>query len=233
LDCNFRITGIHPEIWDPVTGNIRKAHSFKQSGGQTSLPLFFAENQSYFIVFRRANKIAGSAAGTGQPNFPAATQVAEIKGPWKIKFDTRLGGHDELEFSGLEDWSAHPENSIKYYSGPATYINRFNFTKNTGGLNILLHLGVVKDIAQVFVNGIDAGVVWTAPWQIDISKYIIQGSNQLEIIVANQWTNRIIGDASLPDDKKITNTNIKYPKDKPLSPSGLLGPVNLISIPEL
>jgi hypothetical protein len=47
--------------------------------------------------------------------------------------------------------------------------------------------------------------------------------------VVNFGSNRIIGDQSLPDDRRFTRTNIrKLTKDTPLMPSGLLGPVRLM-----
>jgi hypothetical protein len=43
------------------------------------------------------------------------------------------------------------------------------------------------------------------------------------------WPNRIIGDLNLPEGKQpFTKTNvIKFKKNDPIRPSGLLGPVEL------
>jgi len=49
--------------------------------------------------------------------------------------------------------------------------------------------------------------------------------------VINLWPNRLIGDAALPPEKRLTNTNIVFKSDAPLLPSGLLGPVTLIGAP--
>jgi hypothetical protein len=49
----------------------------------------------------------------------------------------------------------------------------------------------------------------------------------LEIAVTNLWPNRLIGDAALPVEKRLTKTNIGLSKDQPLLESGLLGPVRL------
>jgi len=55
------------------------------------------------------------------------------------------------------------------------------------------------------------------------------GENRLEIDVVNFWPNRIIGDQSLPADRRFTRTNIRQLKrDTKLMPSGLLGPVVLL-----
>ena len=75
----------------------------------------------------------------------------------------------------------------------------------------------------------DLGVVWTAPWRVDVTRSVKPVGNTLEIDVVNLWPNRLIGDAALPPEKRRTKTNVqKFYRGKhaPL-PSGLLGPVTL------
>nr|MCU0780194.1 hypothetical protein [Akkermansiaceae bacterium] len=57
------------------------------------------------------------------------------------------------------------------------------------------------------------------------------GANNLEITVVNSWNNRIVGDLSLPPEKRVTRTNVtvRFNENTPLLPSGLLGPVKLRS----
>jgi hypothetical protein len=105
--------------------------------------------------------------------------------------------------------------------------------------SIRLCLGEVKCIAEVRLNGKDFGVVWTDPWSVELNGAVKAGKNELEIEVTNTWVNRLIGDAGLPENKRITKTNVRFlpepakrsfqgfsPKD-PLMPSGLIGPVRL------
>ena len=68
------------------------------------------------------------------------------------------------------------------------------------GKKLHLSLGVVKHLATVTVNGRKMGVVWTAPWTIDISDAVVAGDNKIEIAVTNVWANRLIGDEQEPDD---------------------------------
>jgi hypothetical protein len=84
------------------------------------------------------------------------------------------------------------------------------------------------NIAEVYINGQSAGVWWQPPFVQDITKLLKDGENKLLVKVVNLWPNRLIGDASLPENQRITQTNIKkFTKDHPLRPSGLVGPVNL------
>ena len=94
---------------------------------------------------------------------------------------------------------------------------------------LLLDLGEVKNLAEVFVNGKNLGIVWKKPFKIDAGNALKVGENTIEIKVTNLWVNRIIGD-SQPDVKnKITFTTMPFYKaNSPLLPSGLMGPVRVL-----
>ena len=80
------------------------------------------------------------------------------------------------------------------------------------------------------LNGNELGVVWCAPWQVDVTEAVTAKGNVLEIEVVKLWPNRLTGDQSLPEEKQFTRTTWSpYTKDSPLLPSGLLGPVNILS----
>jgi hypothetical protein len=255
-DCTFRVAGRRPEFWDPVTGEIRGLDEFETREGCTFVPLRFEPQQSYFIVFRKP------AAGAAQRrrNFPGQEKAGDIGGPWEVMFDPSWGGPGKIMFSALEDWTLRPEDGIRYYSGPATYGTTFDLpfhgdaSKKTPGRSrrqIRLDLGTVKNIARVRINGQDLGVVWCAPWQVDISRVVKASGNRLEITVANLWVNRLIGDERLPADSEYAEdgrlarwpewllkggprpsqgrfaftTWRHYSRDSSLLPSGLIGPV--------
>jgi hypothetical protein len=77
----------------------------------------------------------------------------------------------------------------------------------------------------VYVNGKLAGTAWTAPFLVTAAS-IKEKGNALEVRVTNLWPNRLIYDAGLPEDKRLTRTNINpYKPGDPLLSSGLLGPV--------
>jgi hypothetical protein len=92
-------------------------------------------------------------------------------------------------------------------------------------------LGAVKEIAEVSINDKAAGLLWRAPFQIDVTNALKEGANKLEIKVTNLWQNRMIGDLALPEDKRYTFATLKpYKKDSPLLESGLLGPITLLAV---
>jgi hypothetical protein len=163
----------------------------------------------------------------GAPNHPTFGAPTSVAGPWKVSFDPAWGGPGETEFQTLVDWTKHPDPRIRHYSGSATY--RTEFQASAGNTPTHLDLGMVESLCEVTLNGTDLGVWWSFPFRRDISEHLKPGANTLEVKVINLWCNRIIGDAALPPEKRLTKTNItRITKDTPLEPSGLLGPVRLI-----
>jgi hypothetical protein len=241
LDCTFRVSDRVPEIWDPVTAQMQPAKAFKRVAGRTVVPIEFAPHQSFFVVFSRAappeaatpslrdrdaDATRASHSQVTAANFPTFSPVQEITGSWMVKFDPEWGGPAEIEFASLEDWTKRPEEGIRCYSGTATYVKHFDLTRETTS-RLFLDLGTVKNIAEVRLNGKRLGILWTAPWQIEITDAVKPTDNLLEIDVVNLWPNRLIGDAALSAEKRRTHTNIQFKSDVPLLPSGLLGPIVL------
>ncbi|OAM89993.1 glycosyl hydrolase [Termitidicoccus mucosus] len=230
-DCSFRVGGRKPEIWNPLDGTMRAA-AHREERGRTALSLEFAPFQSFFVVFPA--KPSGLARQAGARNFPVQAPVRELSGPWTVKFDPAWGGPAEIEFARLEDWTMRAEDGIKHYSGSALYIKHFDYENDATAADdenarLMLDLGEVRDIAGVRLNGRDLGTVWTAPWRVDVTGVLRGGGNVLEIEVVNEWRNRLVGDAALPEERRLTRTNIPTDPKSPLLPSGLLGPVRLVS----
>jgi hypothetical protein len=235
----FRISGKQPEIWNPVTGEMLKANAFTQSNGCTTLPLEFNQFGSWFIVFRKP--IAIDAVGKATSNFPKVSPIVELGDSWKVTFDPEWGGPGEVGFPTLSNWIENSQGGIKYYSGTATYRKLFNLNEVNEGVKnengsvrrLYLDLGNVQDVAEVRLNGKKLGILWCAPWRVEITGIVKSSGNQLEIDVINLWANRVIGDLNLPKEKRFTKTHDGFRFDMirgstPLLDSGLLGPVRIM-----
>lgn len=223
-DVIFRVSGKQPELLNPVTGEIRELPEWSEKSGRTVVPMTFAAKESSFVVFR---KQAQAGKTRGAKNFPELTALKPLSGPWQVSFDPKWGGPESIVFDKLVDWTQRPEEGIRYYSGTATYQKNFDLPVSTSDQPLYLDLGELSCIARVRLNGQNLGVVWTAPWRIDITDTVRPVGNQLEIEVANHWLNRIIGDEKLPPEQRFTQTNVES-KNTPLQPAGLLGPVGLL-----
>ncbi|SFL53161.1 alpha-L-rhamnosidase [Porphyromonadaceae bacterium KH3CP3RA] len=242
--CGFRVEKARPVLWDPITGNMYKINDVASDRHLTSMTLEFEPYQSYFIVFDKKN-----ISHEYDSFFNTESVITTVNGAWNVSFDPTFGGPAEIVFDSLTDWTDHHLDGIKYYSGIATYTIEFDLPS---GLSeefnkYYIDLGDVKNMAQVKLNGKDAGTVWTYPWKLDVTSLVKSKNNLLEIKVANLWINRLIGDENLPDDgirqgewpdwivrkekrpgKRYTFTTYKhYSADSPLEKSGLLGPVTI------
>lgn len=213
-----------------MTGEIRDLPDYHERDGRTTIPIDFAQGQSFFIVFRKAAKV--TADSTAERNFGELCDICELGGGWEVSFDPLWGGPEKLvTFASLEDWAKRPEDGIKYYSGKATYRKSFDCPVGGNVGRIYLDLGRVRELAGVRLNGKDIGVVWCAPWRIEITSALQAGENKLELVVANQWVNRLIGDSGLEQGKRYSWTTWNpYKPDSPLLESGLLGPVLVRSL---
>ena len=175
----------------------------------------------------------------------------EIAGPWQVSFPPHLGAPSQVTLPQLISLHQHAHPGVKYFSGTATYSNKFIFSSTTKGL--YLDLGWVHVQAQVRVNGRDLGLLWKPPFRVDITSAVRPGENKLEILVTNQWVNRLIGDEQLtPENEYAADGHIKaipdwylqgkpkpaggrttfatwkhFDKNSPLLASGLVGPVRL------
>ena len=191
INCEFRVAGLQPELWDALNGNIRKAKAFNQNDGITTVPLILEPYASTMVIFSK--KIDRNKQGTAQQNYPEYKKVKNITGPWIVNFDPGWGGPESVIFPELTDWTKNLNDGIKYYSGTAVYNNTFTMEDEPQqNKHYFLQLETVKDvgIAQVKINTKDKGVLWTKPFRVEISDVLQKGENQLEIKVVNSWYNR-------------------------------------------
>lgn len=222
----LRVKGMQPELWDAVTGSVRKLPAYTQTETGTSIPVKLDAYESAFIVFR--DKVSQSGTSSIEDNYPPTKVVAELNNNWTVVFDkAKRGPAEPVKMDNLIDISTSENPDIKYYSGVILYKNTFkleNISSKEDGLYI--NLNNVCAMAKVKVNGKYAGGVWTAPYRVDISDFVKEGENEVEIEVTTTWVNRIIGDLNLPEDQRGTWVTAQpWRADSPLHKSGLVGPV--------
>ena len=245
-NCVFRSTKGNPELWDPITGDIRPLPTFQENENTTTIPMIFGPHTSYLVVFGINSSIDRQVPG----NFPVLSESVNIEGPWMVSFDTLWGGPGNIEFKNLLDWTSSADPGIKYYSGKAIYKKAFHISKRqlaNKKQDFYLDLGKLENIARVYLNGQEVGIVWTNHL-LNITRYLKKGKNNLEIEVANLWVNRLIGDENYENDqsengdwpswlengeKRPTKrytfvTHNFYRRNDPLLASGLMGPVRIL-----
>ena len=224
VDASFRVTGKAPELWYAETGKAQPA-SYNIADGRTTVPLHLEPWGTVFVVFRKPSKTTSpplpkakyATGGRGWPvecQLPAGPRCARVRHAWTRS----LRG------------ATVPDKGVKYFSGTGTYTKTIQASADwfKSGAKLWIDLGSVKNLAEVTVNGKSLGVVWHAPYRVDVTSALKPGANEVTIKVTNAWVNRLIGDQQPDATTKYTFADVKpYKANSPLLPSGLLGPVKL------
>ncbi len=191
LQLDFRQPNRMPELWDPALGTRGTAPVYRRTETGVSLPVTLEPWGSTFVVFRDALpkrwiEAAGEGIAAVRPGelLTSATSLdvvysdgvreriearplpagVAIAGPWDVEFRDGRGAPPNATFPELISWPDRVEPGIRHYSGTAIYRTRFEVAAPPDQHQVaMIDLGVVADIARVFVNGREAGVACTIP----------------------------------------------------------------------
>jgi hypothetical protein len=147
---------------------------------------------------------------------------------WHLRSDVRLvdgtSQRLDLDLDDLQDWRRLEP--FKHCSSPGDYATRFVLEEKhlAPGHRLLLDLGRVCDTAEVMLNDQWLTPALLAmPFQIPITSAAKLGENELLIRVTPTLRNRLVGYAA------EGHKEYKRFKHKSLAPSGLLGPVRVVT----
>lgn len=223
----FNVSATSAELWNPVTGEKREL-PFRIEENTTCISLRLAPRESYFIVLGKKETESGGYS------CKVKSGTMAIDTPWEVTFDAKMGGPQEkIVFDELEDWAKSADPRIRYFSGMATYRNKFVLDKKRVGASYHMNIPLTNSAAEVLVNGCSAGIIWCSPWSIDVTELLNEGENTIELRVCNCLWNRLVGDALLSEKERVTWQTHQLAKatDNTI-PSGIDGMVRiLISIP--
>ena len=223
-DLTLRVDAdnIYPQLWDPTSGEVRNLPQYTvNTDGTVSIPTSFHPLQSYFIVLRNGKAVTQVQSA----NFPDPVAVYDFTEHWNVDFDTaRRGPNDTVCMDSLINWIDSDNDSIRHYAGKAVYNTTINIPEINHDMQYYLDFTQVMVMARIFVNGEEAGGVWTLPYAINVTPYLKAGNNGIKVEVVNNWKNRLIGDKDIPEEVRQTKTNMHtYTSD--LQDSGIIGPV--------
>ena len=220
-EISFRTSGLKPYLWHPVTCAMEEV-SYAVKDGRTVMNLDFVPDDAYFVVFR--GRVEGESFTVAKAQ---ETVLTEVTGEWTVHFKTPFDEEKTVETSVLTAWDKHQDEWVRHFSGTATYTTTVHVPAFDGRL--ILDLGNVKNIAEVYVNGKEVATLWKSPFRVDITDFVDCDTFSLDVKVTNLWVNRLIGEAALkPEDRKIYVSAPFYKQSDKLLPSGMTGPVKLI-----
>ncbi len=243
--ADVRVTGHSPQWWDPMSGAVYAVQGIPAAKAY-GITLDLAPYESRLLVF------AGEPAGN-PPALPVRSggDTLDLSSSWTLTLASQPNA--PIVMNKLHSWADDP--ATKFYSGqinyrktiqiPAAFIEKHQVVLDFGdgapvpdphrtgpGMRALME-SPVREAAIVSINGQKAGSVWHPPYQLDITKFVRPGKNDISIQVGNLALNEMAGE-SLPNYRLL---NLRYGERfqaqdmdqvMPL-PSGLTGALKLVS----
>jgi hypothetical protein len=209
-----RIPGLagQASVWDCETGRV-DAIASEMRNGNTELQLAFDPYEAYWLV------IDGHQANVMKPVMTrqSGPEAMRITGEWTARLDpaaqpvleyrvrypeelTRAAGLP-IELKPWHDWGVLDQR----FAGHVDYERSIELPDLVSP--VILDLGTVHDMAEVWVNGQRVGSRLWGPYRFDVSQAVRPGTNVVRVRVGNLVNNNY-GDAQ---------------------PSGLIGPVVVCS----
>lgn len=184
-----------PELWDPYSGKISLAPEQEKTD---SVRVTLDSGESVFVVLNH-----GKSSYRKAPVLETTLLESRPAGDsWDVEFNPKMDERFSLKSFMLKDFSQCNEERLKYFSGTATYSRTVSLGKDdlVAGKRVSVDLGELNDIAELSVNGKKVAVLWYPPYRTDITDYVRNGDNLIEVAVTNNWANRLIGDEQYEPD---------------------------------
>lgn len=231
-------------FYNPMTGEIGRAATMDGDKG-TKVHVQLTSGESVILrTFNAlsADKIMAESGADGKlpdykyynPDEAAAVTLTR----WTLRFVESAPKVETVQFAmeRPKSWTELGDTVCDVTMGTGVYST--TFAVKDASVGYLLDLGDVRESARVRINGKECGVLFAVPFRMDISKYLHEGDNKLEIEVTNLPANRI---AKLDRDgvqwrrfKEINVVDLNYKKkdysDWAPVASGLNSDVHLIPL---
>lgn len=213
------------EFWNPLDARRYRLQSSENEAGNLQVRLNLAPDEAGFVVLRHPNAMPLASLYRYDNH---SDSVIAINNDWQVDF---LLAKDTLSLMmpQLCDWTLLDDERLKYHSGRAIYHRIINVAKIAENRRVFLCLSGLHAAASLRINGQVAGAIWCSPWEIDVTDYLQEGQNALEIQVVNQLCNRMIGDLYLPENERSTFATTPIVKlGDQLLPAGITDAIELI-----
>ena len=224
-------------IFNPLTADVMPA-PVRQEGNHTEVYLNLASGESC-ILQTVVGPIVDAEPTVVSETAPLMTiDLTDLS--WKltpVAFDT-FEPVAETSLPSLMPWTSLSK-AWQTGKGTACYSTVVSLNKKqlSEASRWILDLGDVRESAHVYINGEDAGVLFCAPFQLDVTSYLHKGKNQISIEVTGLAANyvaemdrrdikwRIFKNANIAN---LLGGSVSYYGDWSTMPGGLNSEVRLI-----
>ena len=253
----FRVSAKAAELWDPVSGETQLL------GQSSAADLTLLPYQSSILFFPQQETVAESGAPRRDRSkmSPPALDLTKDWSVMFSGSDERQSVKMERLHSWTDSQSTKYYSGIAEYEKtvdvpPAMFAPGLKIyldfgagtpmemprapsatsSDGTGSEGLKMqawHDSPVREAAQVLAKGSLAGSVWLPPYEVEVTKFLHPGTNEIKIVVGNLAINEIAGRA-IPDHRLLYERYGVRFRDQDLThleplPSGILGHLRLVA----
>ena len=118
--------------------------------------------------------------------------LVKIMGDFSLARDGD-GRYRVVEPRGVLEPASWTEQGYPFYAGRGVYRHTFDLPANWMEQRVVLEPAMADDVLEVLVNGRQAGVRLWAPYALDLTGHLREGTNAIELRVANTLVNLLEG----------------------------------------
>ncbi|MEW6071370.1 MAG: glycosylhydrolase-like jelly roll fold domain-containing protein [Planctomycetota bacterium] len=196
-DCTLSFRNAHGAVsrWDCESGSITDVPSLTD-GFDSTVELAFGPYEACWVVFDTTREAVHAPAAPPR-GAPASLALA---GPWRASIDPAAqppppspgsvsplpesfagGAGEERPLASWLDWG------LGEFTGFLDYTTSFSLAGAKG--RVVLDLGEVRHMAEVWVNGRPAGARLWPPFRFDVTALVAPGENEVKVRVGNLLCN--------------------------------------------
>ncbi|MCM1076429.1 MAG: glycosyl hydrolase family 2 [Bacteroides sp.] len=223
------------EIFDPVMARKGMAQTRRNDAGDTQVRMQLAPGESLLL-----KTFPDTAEGEPWAYVEPAGEPIVVDSGWSISFPKSEPAIEGVFATDtLTQWCKLPVADAAVNFGTGRYTVNVTVDDPSAADDWILDLGDVRESADVRVNGVPAGKVWSVPFRLRVGSLLKPGVNTLEIDVTSLQANRIADyerrgvnwrifkDANIAS---VTNAKEFSFGDWPTIPSGLNSQVTLTPV---
>jgi len=196
FSVTLRAKGKQPELFNPVTGEIKKMARFEETANGTKIEIDVNDPaDSFFVLFREKatspSVVKASAAATELDLFYNAKNELVAKtgktGVYKLTMSDSSTRSVTIKADSktvtIDGWKTESTDNEGFTE---TRVTEFSLPKNFGqDQRVMLDLGKVEVMAQVTLNGKTFDTLWMPPFTLDGSDALKAGKNRIAVRVTS------------------------------------------------
>lgn len=202
-----------PWVWEPETG---KRYIYPYQNNNKQIDLHLKPGESLLLVFDE--QMEGQQWAK---QLTGGTIVTQVEGPWEIVFQHHNRSVYNYTWDDLVNLKNAEDSIMQTFAGTATYKTSFKTDKNN---DLILDLGEVYDISELFINDSLVGTRWYGKHVYHISEKYLQPENTLEIKITTVLNN-------YARSLKNNPTAQRWAGNHEMADAGLVGPV-ILKLPQ-